>query len=84
MSQTPEFPAPLRLNGRLVWDRHVVESYKRSLMGLPPVERDPQQPIMLVTAKQLAAELPFGRRSLGRRVKGREIAATEAAAITAA
>ena len=54
-----------------MWDRYEVENYKRLLMGLPPVERDPQTPITFVSAKQLAAELPFGRRTLGRRVKGR-------------
>jgi hypothetical protein len=81
MSHHPELPAPFRLNGRLVWDRHEVENYKRALMGLPLVERDPQHPIVLVTARQLEAELPYGRRTLGRRVKGREIAAAEPAAV---
>jgi hypothetical protein len=40
-------------------------------MGLALVERDPGAPIILVTAKQLEGELPYGRRTLGRRVKGR-------------
>jgi hypothetical protein len=79
MSTTPELPAPYRHNGRLVWERHAVENWKCALMGLPPVERDPQTPISFVTAKQLEAELPYGRRTLGRRIKGREIAATEPA-----
>jgi hypothetical protein len=71
MSEAPEFPAPFRLAGRLVWDRYAVENYKRSLMGLPLVERDPTAPITFVSARQLTEELPFGRRTIGRRVKGR-------------
>ena len=69
MSTQPDFPAPFRLNGRLMWARHDVENYKRALMGMPPVEREPQTPITFVTAKQLTAELPYGRRTIGRRVK---------------
>jgi hypothetical protein len=68
---TIDFPAPFRHAGRLVWDRFLVENYKRALMGLPPLERDPNAPIVFVTAKQLAEELPYGRRTIGRRVKGR-------------
>jgi hypothetical protein len=71
LSTSPDFPAPFRLNGRLLWDRFDVENYKRGLMGIAPVERDPQTPITFVSAKQLTAELPYGRRTLGRRVKGR-------------
>jgi hypothetical protein len=70
-SNLTEFPAPFRLNGRLMWDRHGIENYKRALMGLPPLERDPHAPIVFVTATQLAEELPYGRRTIGRRVKGR-------------
>jgi hypothetical protein len=84
MSQTPEFPAPFRLNGRLFWDRHEVENHKRSLMGLDPVERDPATPITFVTARQLGVELPYGRRTLGRRVKGREKTVSESVAVTVA
>ena len=54
-----------------MWDRFDIENYKRSLMGLSQVERDPQAPITFVSAKQLTAELPYGRRTLGRRVRGR-------------
>jgi hypothetical protein len=71
MSEPLDFPAPFRHAGRLMWDRHAVENYKRSLMGLPPLERDLQTPITFVSAKQLGVELPFGRRTIGRRVKGR-------------
>jgi hypothetical protein len=83
MTMHPDFPAPFRHGGRLVWDRHSTENYKRSLMGLPPVERDPQAPIVFVTAKQLADELPYGRRTLGRRVKGRVQAEPHPALATA-
>ncbi len=74
-----EVPAPHRINGRLVWDRFEIENYKRALMGLSPIERDPSAPIVFVTAKQLTAELPYGRRTLGRRVKGREAQAAAVA-----
>jgi hypothetical protein len=70
-ASTPEFPAPFRLGKRLVWPRHEIENYKLALIGLPPVERDPSEPIVLVSAKQLEAELPFGRRWLGKLVQGR-------------
>ena len=71
MSTSPDFPAPFRLNGKLLWDRFSIENYKRALMGLPPLERVPNAPIVFVTAKRLAEELPYGRRTIGRRVKGR-------------
>ena len=83
MSTSLDFPAPFRLNGRLLWDRFDVEQYKRSLMGLPLLERDPQAPITFVSAKQLTAELPYGRRTLGRRVKGRVQAEPHPALATA-
>jgi hypothetical protein len=71
MSDSTLFPSPFRHAGRLVWDRHDIENYKRALIGLAPAERDPQATIVFVTARQLAGELPYGRRTLGRRVKGR-------------
>jgi hypothetical protein len=40
-------------------------------MGLTPLERDPREPIQLVTAGQLCGELQINRRTLGRRVRGR-------------
>ena len=36
MSLTPEFPAPVRFGGRLRFDQHEHENYKRSLAGFPP------------------------------------------------
>ena len=83
MSTFTDFPAPFRHGGRLVWDRHDIENYKRGLMGLSPVERDPNTPITFVTAKRLSEELPYGRRTIGRRVKGRVQAEPHPAPATA-
>ena len=71
MQPTPDFPAPFRLNGRLVWDRHEFENYQTNLLGLTPLERNPEEPIVFVSAKQMVTELPFGRRWLGKIVQGR-------------
>ncbi len=71
MSTSLDFPAPFRHAGRLMWDRHEIENYKRVLMGLAPLERDPHATIVFVSAKQVSSELPLGRRTLGRRVRGR-------------
>jgi len=69
MSQsTIEFPAPRKLNGRLFWDRLDIENYKRALLGLPPLDRNPSTPIELVPASQVTREVGFGRRTLGRRI----------------
>ncbi len=75
----PEFPKPIRLRGRLFFDRHPVENYKRALLGLPPLERDPNKPIELLSAKQLKDEIGVNRRTLGRRVAGRVIEESAAA-----
>jgi hypothetical protein len=68
--QVLEFPAPIRDRGRLIWDRHDIENYKRSLLGLPPLERDPNASIVFVTAKQISEELPYGRRTIAVESKG--------------
>ncbi len=34
-----EFPAPIRLNGRIFFDDHELENYKRRLLGLPELPR---------------------------------------------
>ena len=39
MSLQPEFPAPIRFGGRLRFDHHEHENYKRALAGLPAVAR---------------------------------------------
>ena len=69
MSDT-NFPTPVRMGGRLFFDRHEVENHKRKLMRLTPVERDPATLIVFVGAPQLADELQIDRRTLGRRIRG--------------
>ena len=71
MSNDVQFPAPFRHNGRLVWDKFEWENYKRGVLGLAPLERDPAATIIFISAKQLEADLPVGRRQIGRYVKGR-------------
>jgi hypothetical protein len=71
MSLQPEFPAPIRFGGRLRFDLHEHENYKRALAGLPTVERDPSQPIRFVDANVVCHDLGVDRRTLGRRVRGR-------------
>lgn len=70
MSEQPEFPTPVRMGGRLFFDRHEVENHKRTLMRLAPVERDQSAPITFVSAPQLSDELQIDRRTLGRRIRG--------------
>jgi hypothetical protein len=65
----PKFPTPTRIRGRLFFDRYEIERFKRALLGLPALERDPKAPIELVTANQFSAEIGRHRRTLGRRVK---------------
>lgn len=65
---TPEFPTPTRIRGRLFFDRHSFENYKRRLLGLPPLERDPKAPIELVPANRVSEELGRNRRTIGRRI----------------
>ena len=71
MATQTEFPFPVLFGGRLRFDRHEIENHKRALMGLAPIERDPDAPIKFATAQQISAELQINRRTLGRRVKGR-------------
>ena len=72
MTKTVKFPILTRQNGRLYGLRHEFEAYKRELAGLPPLQLDPNRPVELVPATQIAAELGFGRRPLGRRIAKRE------------
>lgn len=71
MSLSPELPAPFLFGGRLRFDQHEHENYKRALAGLPAVDRDPAVPIRFVDASAVCADLAIDRRTLGRRVKGR-------------
>jgi hypothetical protein len=69
MSTPPDFPTPTRIRGRLFFDRHAFENFKRKLLGLEPLERDPKAVIELVPAGQAATELGRHRRTLGRRIR---------------
>jgi hypothetical protein len=71
MSFQPEFPVPIRFGGRLRFDQHEHENYKRALAGLPAVERSEAEPIRFDDASAVCADLVIDRRTLGRRVKGR-------------
>jgi hypothetical protein len=71
MSTLPEFPAPIRFGGRLRFDQHEHENYKRALAGLPALERGEAEPIRFIDASIVCADLAIDRRTLGRRVKGR-------------
>ena len=53
------FPKPLRVKGRLFFNRYELEAYKAELLGLPAPERG-SGPIELVTAVQAAKEFGFG------------------------
>jgi hypothetical protein len=71
MGSTPQFPAPVRFGGRLRFDHHEHENYKRALAGLPAVERGEAEPIRFVDANAICADLAIDRRTLGRRIAGR-------------
>jgi hypothetical protein len=71
----PEFPAPVKIRGRLYWARGRIEDYKRRCLGLPPLNDDGPAATELVSAKQLSKEIGVGRRTIGRRVFETETAA---------
>jgi hypothetical protein len=56
MTADVKFPALIRQNGRLYGERGALENYKRLLAGLPPLNLDPNRPVELIPAKQIAAE----------------------------
>jgi hypothetical protein len=64
----PEIPTPTRIRGRLYFERLAIENYKRRLLGLPLLERDPREPIELVSAIQVSEEFGRHRRTIGRRI----------------
>jgi hypothetical protein len=75
MSHFPDLPEPLRINGRVYYQRHKLEEYKqkliaRALGGESDGEQttDPPTVIELVPAPQAARELGHSRRTLGRRI----------------
>ena len=67
MLPEPEFPSPARFGGRLRFDAFEVERFKRSLAGLPALDRDPEEPIRFVDASDVCADLCIDRRTLGAR-----------------
>jgi hypothetical protein len=71
MSDQANFPTPGRVNGRLYFDRYAVENFKRQLVGLGPVDRDPREPITLIDATTVANELGVCRRTVGRMIAHR-------------
>jgi hypothetical protein len=71
MSLSPKFPAPIRFGGRLRFDLHEHENYKRALAGLPAVKRSDAEPIRFVDASVVCGDLAIDRRTLGRRIRGR-------------
>ena len=78
VNDEPEFSPAITMNGRLYFDRHLLENYKRALLGLSPLPRDEQAPIKLVPSAQVTEEFGFGRRTLGRRIAGSRAALVEA------
>jgi hypothetical protein len=66
-----DLPTPGRVNGRLYFDRHAVENFKRQLVGLGPVERNPREPITFIDATTVANELGVCRRTVSRLITGR-------------
>ncbi len=76
---TPEFPTPIRQNGRLLFVDRQVENHKRALAGMPPLPDDPNAPIKFRAASEVANDFGFGRRTLGRRLRKSDCAKTEAA-----
>jgi hypothetical protein len=70
MTAHTQFPAPIRFGGRLRFDHHEHENYKRALAGLPAVERGEGESIRFVDASAVCADLAIDRRTLGRRVRG--------------
>ena len=71
MSEKADFPTPGRVNGRLYFDRHAVENFKRQLVGLGPVERNSREPITFIDATTVANELGVCRRTVSRLIAGR-------------
>ena len=78
MSNVPDFPTPIRRNGRLFWLRSELEAYKRALVraarGLPAPDDDAAPAVEeFVPSDRVAAEFGINRRTLGRRIAGRDV-----------
>ncbi len=77
----PEFPRPIRMNGRLMFRRYEVERFKMRCIALatgePFVDTGKPKIETFVPAETLAKELGLSRRTLNRRIEG--LAGEEAA-----
>jgi hypothetical protein len=71
MKRDPNFPAPIRKNGRLYWLRSEIEKYKADLIcaarNIPPQTIEPRAVEEFVPSDIVAVELGVSRRTLGRR-----------------
>ena len=70
MSTCTDFPAPFRHNGRLVWDKFEWENYKRGMLGLAPLERDPTAAIIFISANSSRQTCPSCAGRLGATSRG--------------
>jgi hypothetical protein len=68
MSNALEFPTPIIQNRRLYFVDRDIENHKRALAGLPQLPDNPDAPIKLRPASEVAADFGVGRRTLGRRI----------------
>jgi hypothetical protein len=75
----PEFPIPIRMNGRLFWQRSKLEAYKHQLISnaigseSAPADKTGLAVESFVSSEQVMKEFGFGRRTLGRRIAGHSI-----------
>jgi hypothetical protein len=74
VNQEAEFPRPIDFNGAIVFERSRVEDYKARIVAAAVGGAAPEyvKPAVetFVTARDLARELGFSRRTLGRKIKG--------------
>jgi hypothetical protein len=70
----PKFPKPVHMKGLRLFDRYKLEEFKRALLGLPPIPRDPDKPIELATAATVRSEFGISHSTLDRHVAASEAA----------
>ena len=63
-----KFPMPVIVEGRLFFDSLEHENYKRTLVGLSPLPRDPADPIKLLPAAIVQEQCGLSRSTLARRI----------------
>jgi hypothetical protein len=68
VSDKTDFPTPSLMNSRLYFDRHAAEIFKRQIVGLGSVDRDPRQPIVFIDATTVASEFGACRRTTDRMI----------------